>query len=513
MADKQKTIHEARAGRVAKADFIGYLQATNPWGVTPADWANLDFIRYGKLVDECRFFYRFDPIVSTVINKMVDIGINDLLFSKNGLNDNEFRLFLALKPKLLEFAESMALEYFISGLIVPECTFGTATKEELMDYGVKKYDALTVPQNLWLRDPKTIIINSSMLSDEPTYYVQVPDQTLFFINNNGKYPDGTVDEKLYATLTAEYPEFVSAVKAGQIKVPLQNDHVIRRRVLPDSAYPIPYISSVLDILRHKRHLREMDYSIIDKVIGAIMHVQVGDKDFPILDSEEDKAFMDELQSKINWRFMPRRDLERIFQLITSHIVNIKWVFPDVNNLINDNKYQEVDEEILEGLGFPKILITGETTRTGASDPEIATRGPQLTLENMRLKVIEMVRYVCRQVADANGFKNYPLVSFKVLNMHNFANFATAIQTLYQSGSLSRQSYDEYFGYDFQDEFDRRVAEEQMIAESGVSPVGPSPFGSPAVQAPQQGGTPPTQPQNKAPSAPKSGENVNEPAVQ
>ena len=104
----------------------------------------LDIKSYNKIVKECRFYYRRDPIASTVLNKLVEIGITNLILDKGKTSDNEFRMYEGLKDELQDFIENCALEYLISGLVVPEVKYAAATKEQLMDLGVKKYSSLTL---------------------------------------------------------------------------------------------------------------------------------------------------------------------------------------------------------------------------------------------------------------------------------------------------------------------------------------------------------------------------------
>jgi hypothetical protein len=177
---------------IAQAATSGtQINSANPWTVNISDIqskANVDY--FVSLVNECRFFYKNEPLVAAIVNRMIEIGINDLVFSKNGLSDNEFKVFTSLKPRLLEFAELMAQEFLLSGLVVPEYALGKATKEELLALGVKKYSSLILPISLFVRDPKSIIIYTSLMSDKPDYYVQVPDDVAYFINNDGVYPNG-----------------------------------------------------------------------------------------------------------------------------------------------------------------------------------------------------------------------------------------------------------------------------------------------------------------------------------
>ena len=226
----------------SKAEFVyaeNPAKIVNPWSVKPNNVPIVDQPKYLTLLNQCRFYYKKDALTSTTINKLVEIGINDLEFSKNGLSDNEFRVFTGLAQQLLDFSEDMALEFLLSGLVVPEFKYIVKGKEDVQRLGVKKYTSLTLPDSLWLRDPATIEIKKTILSNKPSYYVIIPDDLRFFIVNKGKYPDGTEDPKLWAWLQAAYPKFVTEVEAGKTKVLLENPNIIRRKVIQDSPYPVP----------------------------------------------------------------------------------------------------------------------------------------------------------------------------------------------------------------------------------------------------------------------------------
>ena len=116
-------VEEIIMTKLAKSEFRiseDPTRVVNPWNVKPTNTKPTDTREFISLVNKCRFFYKKDPLTSTTINKLVEIGINDLTFSKNGLSDNEFRVFTGMEHDLLLFAEDMALEFLISGLVVPE---------------------------------------------------------------------------------------------------------------------------------------------------------------------------------------------------------------------------------------------------------------------------------------------------------------------------------------------------------------------------------------------------------
>lgn len=444
---------------------------------------------FQKCMTHSRFFYKVEPLVSTVVDKLVEIGINDINFSKGKVTDNEFRIFQALKPRLLEFAEQMATEYLLSGLVVPEIGYQKIDKEAAFALGVKKVTSLEIPDSMWVRDPSTIKIRTSLATDKPTYLVKIPTDLISFIKSGGQYPDGKKDERLYDILISQFKEFVDAILAGETEIVLENDQVFRRKYTSDNPYPIPYIQSALEALHHKRKLRRMDYSIMDKVISAIMHVKIGDKDFPITQSEEDQEYVEAIATQLRMRGRNEQVLERIFQLITNHTVQIEWIFPETATLLNVDKYNDINQEILFGLGFPRVLITGEAQKSGTSDSEIATLSPLKTAEEFRRKIIRVIQNICVEVAKRNNFSGVPTVAFAAINLHKFQNFLEGLRMLYDTASISRTSLGEYFGVDFDTEVDLMEKEMKTLREKGLSEFGATPNSKNSVLLNEQGGNP------------------------
>ena len=475
MTAKKKITPTQPAGKhiVAVAELLE--PTDNPWTVVPkfkTTVKNRD--DYLKSVQHCRFFYKTEPMVSTVIDKLVELGISELTFSKNKLTTNEFRVFEAVKPRLEEFAEQLATEYLLSGLVVPEIGYSKVDKDFIFALGVKKYTSLTLPDSMWVRDPTTINIKTSLIADKPSYFVKVPTELINFIKSKGKYPDGKQDLALYEVLTKQFPDFVEAILRGETEVLLENNLVLRRKYTSDNPYPIPYIQSALEPLHHKRRLRRMDYSVMEKVISAIMHVKIGDKDFPITQSEEDQKYVEDIAAQLRMRGRNEQVLERIFQLITNHTVQIDWVFPQTETLLDTEKYVDINQEILFGLGFPRVLITGEAQKSGTSDSEIATLSPLKTAEGFRRKIIEIIKDICTEISKRNNFSSVPTVSFKEMNLHKFQDFLNGLRMLYETASISRTSLAKEFGYEFSSEIDKMEEEMKELRKRNLPEFGPTP---------------------------------------
>jgi hypothetical protein len=443
-------IKETKKLAVATYSFNTTYGGLTNWSPEEVDkLETYDIKEFDKVISDCRFYYRKDPIASTIINKMVEIGITDVEFTKGKLSDNEFRIFTSIKPKLKSFIESCALEYLISGLVVPEVKYATVDKKQLMDFGIKKYDALTLPIKMWLRDPMTIKIEKDIAMNEPSYYAIVPEDLIFFIQHEGTYRDGNKDPKLYSELLLYYPEFVAQVKAGVKEVLLDNNKIIRRKVITGSQYPTPYLFPALESLKHKRNIRRMDYSIASRVIEAIQLIQLGNDEYPVLEGEESQ--FDDIKQKMAWRNTQGKSLERIFQLFANHTLQITWVSPDVEALLNEGKYKEVNQDIFLALGFPKILTTGETERTQTSNSEFATLSPEKSMINLQDQMLKIVRVIVRELSELNGLKEIPESKFSRINLHAIADFVSMMNSLIDHKVISPTSYADAFGYNYEEE--------------------------------------------------------------
>jgi len=461
---------------LAKATFLPNqnISFTNPWSSSVIDKMEvLDLDTFEELVNACRFFYRYDSLVNTVVDKMTEIGINNIEYDTSKLNENEKKIMDNLVPKLKEFAEQISLEYLLSGLVVPEIKYAPVTKKELQEWKIKRYDTLTLPVYMWLRDPTTIKINDALGMTEPSYFYKIPRDLIFFIQNKGKYKDGTEDPELYRELTTYYPEFVKAVEDNKQYVLLENDLVIRRRVVTDSPYPTPYLTPVLEPLKHKRNLRRMDYSIASRVISAIQLFRLGSDEFPVTEDQEET--FEELRSQMYHRYSTQEDIERIFQLFANHTLQIDWVMPPVEALLDESKYREVNDDIIFGLGFPRILITGETSRSGTSNAEYATMSPVRTMENIREKILLILSDIVYNVWEKNKFRNeMPTLKFEPINLVSFRDLVDGLTSLYESGNLSRTHHAKAFGYDIDEEFRLKEKENDTMEEMGLEEFAPQP---------------------------------------
>lgn len=427
---------------------------------------------FNKIVDWCRFFYERDPIASTVCNKLIEIGVSSIINRKGDCTEEEAIIFEFVREPMYDILRSCALEYLLSGLVLPEADWDYVYGREISPK-LKKTKKYYLPTNFWWRDPKTLVIKETPIPNRIDYYVKITDDDSYFISNKGKRRDGTVDKKTYKLLKQQYPKFVAAVQAGKTEFLLDDVFAIRRNVTSKSPYPTPFLMAALEPMIHKRNIRKMDYSIAARVISAIQLIKLGNDDYPL--TEDDEQVLEEIKTQMRWRNLSDR-FERVFQLFGNHTLDITWVFPDTAALLDDTKYDSVNQDIVVALGFPRILIVGETLRTGAGSSEYALLGPTETIKDLRAQLLKYPKKMYKLIAEHNNFKNRPIPSFAPIHLQDIGKLGDVAMDAYEHGVISKTTYGSFIGTDYlQEELPLKVEEEAREKELGIDPRPDVPF--------------------------------------
>lgn len=434
----------------------------NPWDASVLPNYTQEYDRpsipnkWHDIVKLCNFFYERDGLIRTVIDKQVEIGINDMtIVATERAQQRVLELFEYIKNSVKGFLAQAATEYFLSGLVIPDIVWKTALPEET---GMKK--AYVVPTDIWTRNPLQVELKSTPIPNRVIPLWTLTSDEVSFITNKGVYPDGTEDKETYQILYREFPQYVALVNKGITKIPLPGHFVIRRKPLLRTQYPVPYLMPNLELLMHKRNLRKMDYAVASRVINAILHIKAGNDEHPI---GEDSDVLDNLAVEFRRRGSIN-SVERIVELFSDHTVSLNWVVPPIDTLLNTDKYTQLNQEILYGLGFPKFLITGEKDKSNSGTAGSALLSPLNSMKAMRSDFEDFLNRLFREVADKNNIKTPPLVKFAPLDLIEMQDLLSVAQTLEEKGIVSRTNVAKLAGFDFVSEQHLRYSEEELMTE-------------------------------------------------
>jgi hypothetical protein len=424
-----------------------------------------DFHKRTQLV---RYFYERDPIANTVVDKLVELGITSLVLDRNECSDEEYAIYEHAVEVFEKYLKDAAVEYLLSGLVLPRVEWGSVAPDEVD--GEVKQRRYTVPTSSWILNPIDIELIQVPMMDEVLVMLTLPDNVRKFLKS-GRV--GPIEYRAaLERFVSQYPEVARAGVDGQGKVLLENQYLIRRKVTTYDVYPTPFLLAATESMMFKRNLKKMDYSIASRVVSAIQLIRLGSDEFPL--GEDDVDQLDDLKQEMLWR-NKSKNIDRVFQLFANHTVQIDWVYPDTEAMLDYNKYEAVNQDIFFAMGVPRILVSGETLRSATSQAEYAMFSPAATINQFREHLLEWVRLLVREMKERNNFENMVEVRFEQLRLFDLDKLTNLVTMLYDRNALSLTSLAGSVGYEFEDEVEMKALERDLMKEFGIPEFPAMPF--------------------------------------
>lgn len=429
--------------KLAKASQLNQIYNAVP-NIVPGLYQDLSGntqLSYHDSIRLCRYFYRRDGIASTVTNRIVEIISTQLrnrrrtLVGEGDITDEEFELFKAVARRIQPYIQTIALSYLIDGMAIPQYEVTRIMGNRLSSkLGRTRY---FMPESIWCRNPEHIILKRTLADGKRRAFIRIPEQDRMFVTNKGIWADGTRDIDTYNRIALEMPEYVAAIERGDIVFPV-DDYIIYRKLLPFNEYPLPYLECALNALDHKRYLKTMDRSIAMRAIEAFRHVKVGNDEYPADDDD-----ITATQTALN----QRSSVERVYNLFTNHTVEIAWVTPPLEVLMDDAKYTEANADIFFALGFPRILTVGETEKSNAADNKIASLGILATLRTIQTDILEWVKRMYLEIAEKNNLIRIPEPYFAAIPLTDVSQLIQYARDMIELNVISRDTAASFYGTD------------------------------------------------------------------
>ncbi len=422
---------------------------------------------YHSVLKLCYDFYQRGGLVSTVINRLAELTITEIRNGQRKTSDEANAYFAAVlhrKPsRLMRFLHNAALEYFVSGMVIPRVDWeevkGSDVSADLdanREYVFPVFD---------LYPPQLIRIEWAGWG-EKEFYLKVPSADVKLIRRKG----GKIKEQQlrYQAWVTQYPAMVKQIQNGSDTIELGEVDPILRKEISITPYPTPLLFNVLESIIFKQQLRRMDFAVASRVINAILLVREGNDNYPL--TEETRENLDVLKQQILARAGDPRLLERLFMLFSNHTTQIEWITPDVSAMLNQDKYKQTNEELSEGLGFAKILITGESRYANAS--EVSTWAIQPQMEELRQALREFLLDIYEEAGRRNRFRNIPQPNFRPIRLQDIIRTASVFQAAFTEGNVSRTSRAESIGLDFETEVELMKDEKDLMEGLDAFPAMP-----------------------------------------
>lgn len=198
----------------------------------------------------------------------------------------------------------------------------------------------------------------------------------------------------------------------------------------------------------KRMLRQGEISAMESLKHMITLVKLGDvKDGYIPTEEQIERVAAALAGG-----------SQTHHLIWDNLIEGQVLQPNLGNIFDPKKYQEIDKDIYAALGISESVMTGQGSYANSF---LSIKLLLEKLETIRELVEDWLRVEIKKIADAMSFKRLPQISWGLMNLRDENTERKLWIDLYDRGIVSDQSLLERFGTDFDIELARQELEKTI----------------------------------------------------
>jgi len=496
-------------------------------------------------------YYYTDPLVGTVVNLLATLSAKGFENDIDDANIKQFYDAWAFDVNLVEILEWIFLDFFKIGHVVtykvlakyePRVSYlspipgkklkkptskSKATGKKLKESAEKEVEIIlesfkeeaiklgktekevvklekAAKKNIWSKghlpvaytvlNPQLINVTGNLLFDKTSTTLRPPPELTTLL----KKPTAEQTEEERALIKALPSDLKAAAEKGG-EYPLDSRLVgtITYRKQPYERYAKPRITRVFDSLDYKKSLRQADLSTLDGISNYILKVTIGSDEYPVTTQEELEAVAQLFNTP-----------SKSFDVVWNHTLSVeKIVSPEIEAILGQEKYAQVNDDISGGLAMSRALIDG-ISDLNVAEAGLVIKGLMEEINYARRQVTRWLYREYQQIAEAAGFDSFPKVRWDEGVLQDLVLYMNTLSQLVDRRMLSYRTALEALGFDFPNE-KKNMEEEFPIVQDGLFGI----IGSPWQQAkagPGGGGT--VQPTQKAPTGtPSSGRPKSQPA--
>lgn len=433
--------------------------------------------RFREVVHACRSVYLRLGVCRNVIDMMTDFATEDLRIVHPDKKQEAFFKVWMSKVKLKDAVDEFVRHFLVDGNVVvkritaklpkptenqwrtqaaePEKIYveDTTSKREIP----WKYTFLNVAALEWVGGDITKISGERQLGFYPSSKLR---KTLN--DANDPFQKNAIDK-----MPLEIKDALKRNDSGMVLLDMDKLYVAHNKKDSWEDWAPPFLYSVLQDVGFRDKLRQAEISALDGVINVIRLWKLGDHKEGILPNS---AVINKLVG-----ILDTNTGGGAIDIVWDSMIDMKEYYPPIDQILGSEKYDQVNRDILIGLGVPEVLIGGEGGNFSNSFIQLKTLVEKL--EYVRNRVIEWLTEEVRVVCEAMGIVVPPKVKFKKMSLEDEETTKQLIVNLLDRGIISAEAVLDIYGEDFMLEMDRIKAQKDIFQKSGVkikSPLDPKP---------------------------------------
>jgi len=335
-------------------------------------------------------------------------------------------------------------------------------KESKKEEGAKKniWSKGHLPVAYTVLNPQLVEIAGNLLFDNVSVRLKPPQELGELLKKSGS--ELTEEEKL---LIKSLPPGLkqAAESGGDFQLDSRLVSMITYRKQPYERYAKPRSTRVFETINYKNQLKNADLSTLDGISNYILKITVGNDEYPVVSQTE-------LETVAKLFDTP----SKAFDVVWNHTLEIeKIVSPEIESILGQDKYKQVNEDMSAGLSVTRALIDGGGN-VAQAEIALLTKGIVEEINYARRQVERWIYNEYRQLAEAVGFDRFPKVRWDEGVLKDTILYMNTLATLVDRRMLSYRTALEALGFDYQNELKNMQTELPMVTDGVFGIVG-SPF--------------------------------------
>lgn len=413
----------------------------------------------------CREAYENAGIIANAIDLMVDFSLEGLSLVHENKTAQTFMWNWAKDVKLGEIASYILKSYFVDGN-VPVLTFrGRITSGEvrrlrkaiagnMTQTEAAKFFTPTdlqkrriIPYKYAVLDALKFHMEGADLLGNEAYEYELSLEDKRRLSDPGEQTSDAL-RQLREALGDE--EFERVTQSGRLRIDPNRIDMIQYKRDAWRQWATPFIWRVIDDLKFKKLLRDMDISVAESVINTLTFICIGDTvggypPTPEMFQQLGKLLKTKSKSQT---------------IIWNDLLKVIAEYPPVHEILGKEKYEQVDGDIRSSLGISEVILNG-AGKGNFANSFLSIKTLIERLESARNKLMDWLNKQMEIVAKAMDFRKPATVRLNHMSLSDQEAEKKLLLELADRGMISYKNIIERFGEDFDIEVQRMKEEDQF----------------------------------------------------
>ena len=385
-------------------------------------------------IELCQKAYANVPIFRNTIDMMSEFANAELYLEGGNSTSRKFFEKLLDRIKIWDLKDQYFREYYRSGNIFLYRVDGKFSIEDYKKFSQTVSDGPSLnrfPLKYVVLNPFEIVAKrSTVFNTKDGGYAKILSE--FDIERLAS-PKNDYDKAVFDALD---PEVKEQIKGGayfkdglQINLKSEKMSYSFYKKQDYEPFAIPFGYPVLEDINAKMEMKKMDQAIMRTVENVILMITMG--------AEPDKGGINPNNVKAMQTLFQNESVGRV--LVSDYTTKADFVIPDINKVVGPGKYQVINQDIKDGL---QNIALNDDKYNGA---EMKTRVFLDRLKEAREAFIQdFLQPEIRRIALDLGFRSYPTVKFKDIDLRDETQLMRVATRLMELGLITAEQGMELF---------------------------------------------------------------------